>query len=833
MGGGTAESIHSLSDRSTEDLVHVSVLSDTDSPSSGMQSGAHSIEIERGTTQELARLLWSKSKVFLHPTARSVDNVPGWLSITQQSNSHVRLLSWLPEELVAQSDENERYIFVELDADSDVATASSPTLVSPPIIATDLRAFSIPLTALYSLLLQPPTLTSWYGSLQIFTTTDQSIPILFFHDLESRSTVLDRDRRAALLGTLGGSLSSNVPPSWGGEALIQQLRYFTHLLRSSLEPTLFLINPSKEDSEVHSSALFPDDEAANIAAVRGFTGVRLTQNHGSGRSILHQSLDTRAAEEIEYPDVVGAGMDNLSFSILHSFSKITRSARQAAQTAAASVLAHPLAKPILKNIPEPLAQFANVPGELTPSSQALARIQENAGVMGFDSARIYLAKWARVVAEEGERARRRERNGQSFDGRGKRGEEDSDFGPFEILASTYNIARPKTSRASASPIVLSEWKAWFDDDGKLLLDETEAKKRIFQRGLTDEARKRVWPFLLKVFPWTSNTKERGYMRSAMTVQYAAHKRRWQENPDVLDSERFAEEQHRVEIDCLRTDRTHPMFESPDLDPSEPFTVDNENASSHSSSNANVLAMQEILLTWVFGTEMPSPTSPLSSSDASMHQRNYVQSMSDLLAPIFVVAGGDHVEAYFGFSTLMERMKPNFLRDQSGIQKQLTELGGLIRIMDSAMWDHLESANSTNLFFSFRWILCSFKRELNFDDTMRLWENFWTEQYGNKFHLFVALAIIEQQRDVIIKYLRGFDEILKYINELSQTLDLDTILADAEVLYLTFKKVIESADARTRALDSMRAEDLRNTCGYTNTVDAPSEVESIVRGLLKG
>lgn len=48
-------------------------------------------------------------------------------------------------------------------------------------------------------------------------------------------------------------------------------------------------------------------------------------------------------------------------------------ARTAAQNAAQAVLSHPLAKPILKNIPEPIAQFANAPGELT-------RLQETAGV---------------------------------------------------------------------------------------------------------------------------------------------------------------------------------------------------------------------------------------------------------------------------------------------------------------------------------------------------------------------------------------------------------------------------------------------------------------------
>lgn len=49
-------------------------------------------------------------------------------------------------------------------------------------------------------------------------------------------------------------------------------------------------------------------------------------------------------------------------------------ARSAAQKTAQSVLSHPLAKPILRNIPDPIVQFANAPpAELT-------RLQETAGV---------------------------------------------------------------------------------------------------------------------------------------------------------------------------------------------------------------------------------------------------------------------------------------------------------------------------------------------------------------------------------------------------------------------------------------------------------------------
>lgn len=67
-------------------------------------------------------------------------------------------------------------------------------------------------------------------------------------------------------------------------------------------------------------------------------------------------------------------------------------------------------------------------------------------------------------------------------------------------------------------------------------------------------------------------------------------------------------------------------------------------------------------------------------------------------------------------------------------------------------------DALNLFFSFRWILCGFKRELSFEQTLQLWEVLWTDHLGTEFHLFVALAIIEDHRDVIIRYLREFDEV---------------------------------------------------------------------------
>jgi len=58
-----------------------------------------------------------------------------------------------------------------------------------------------------------------------------------------------------------------------------------------------------------------------------------------------------------------------------------------------------------------------------------------------------------------------------------------------------------------------------------------------------------------------------------------------------------------------------------------------------------------------------------------------------------------------------------------------------------------------------------------------------------------MSILEKHRNIIIRYLKEFDEVLKYVNELSQTLEPQPLLCQAEVLYLGFKGLVETTDRR--------------------------------------
>lgn len=93
--------------------------------------------------------------------------------------------------------------------------------------------------------------------------------------------------------------------------------------------------------------------------------------------------------------------------------------------------------------------------------------------------------------------------------------------------------------------------------------------------------------------------------------------------------------------------------------------------------------------------------------------------------------------------------------------QLTTLDHLVQLLDPKLYLHLQKVDSTNFFFFFRMLLVWYKREFEWLDVLRLWEGLWTDHLSSNFHLFIAVAILEKHRNVIMEHLKGFDEVLKY------------------------------------------------------------------------
>ncbi|KAJ3677231.1 hypothetical protein LUZ60_002955 [Juncus effusus] len=295
------------------------------------------------------------------------------------------------------------------------------------------------------------------------------------------------------------------------------------------------------------------------------------------------------------------------------------------------------------------------------------------------------------------------------------------------------------------PLSIEEWSAFLDNDGRVM-DSKALRKRVFYGGVDPELRKEVWKFLLGFYEYDSTYAEREFLCYEKEHEYETIKKQWK---SILPSQakrftKFRERKGLIDKDVVRTDRSVPYYEG--------------------DENKNVVILRDILLTYSFYN----------------FDLGYCQGMSDLLSPILYVMENES-NAFWCFVALMERLGPNFNRDQSGMHSQLLALSKLVELLDGQLHGYFKQTDCLNYFFCFRWILIQFKREFDYDQIMRLWEVIWTYYLSEHFHLYICVAILKRYKSRIMGEQMDFDTLLKFINELSGKINLDQSLRDAEAL----------------------------------------------------
>ncbi|KAJ3260360.1 GTPase activating protein [Chytriomyces hyalinus] len=490
-----------------------------------------------------------------------------------------------------------------------------------------------------------------------------------------------------------------------------------------------------------------------------------------------------------------------------------------------------------------------------PSISADPSEKDTDGIIDYEPARVYLAKWhhnlqiarakeanelhaegddnplaASVISDSGRLAMLKEDNEKvAAVNKPRLGVwdetvlADTGIGSFVVLSTDTTPPPPRVSRQP--PLSLQEWKLYFDEfipvphplprplrstaepsdlsesvihvstedasdasspineyatagDGKIIVAFTEIQRRIFVGGVDASVRPQVWRFLYGLYPWDSTHAERLRIKAEKSREYWRMKNEWIQVAEEMERRRqpggnedgasgddsdeaggnAAEEMYkdastRVDKDVPRTDRSHTFYNDENLTCVRPPGV------GPFSPHQNLL--RDILITYA-------------CSYPGSDKIGYVQGMSDLLSPILIVCDGDE--------------KKNFLVDGSGMRMQLETMQKLLRTTDPTLHAHLMRLDALNLFCCFRWFLCAFKREFTLQDTCVIWEvveSKWAAG-GPDFMYFIALAILDEHRDAILRCLLTFDELLKYVNDLSQTIPVNSILEAAELLYLRFR-----------------------------------------------
>uniref|UniRef100_A0A3Q1HW16 Uncharacterized protein n=1 Tax=Anabas testudineus TaxID=64144 RepID=A0A3Q1HW16_ANATE len=171
---------------------------------------------------------------------------------------------------------------------------------------------------------------------------------------------------------------------------------------------------------------------------------------------------------------------------------------------------------------------------------------------------------------------------------------------------------------------------------------------------------------------------------------------------------------------------------------------------------------------------------------------YVQGMCDLLAPLLVILD-DEAMAFSCFTELMKRMNQNFPHG-GAMDTHFANMRSLIQILDSELFELMhQNGDYTHFYFCYRWFLLDFKRELVYDDVFAVWETIWAAKYVSSSHfvLFIALALVEIYRDIILENNMDFTDIIKFFNEMAEHHNITQILTQARDLVCKVQMLIEN------------------------------------------
>lgn len=171
---------------------------------------------------------------------------------------------------------------------------------------------------------------------------------------------------------------------------------------------------------------------------------------------------------------------------------------------------------------------------------------------------------------------------------------------------------------------------------------------------------------------------------------------------------------------------------------------------------------------------------------------YMQGMCDLVAPLLVIFDDESL-SYGCFCKLMERMVENF-PNGGAMDMHFANMRSLIQILDSEMYDLMDShGDYTHFYFCYRWFLLDFKRELIYDDVFSTWEVIWAAKHVASAHfvLFLALALLETYRDIILSNSMDFTDVIKFFNEMAERHNAASILQLSRSLVLELQTIIEN------------------------------------------
>ncbi|EDV28919.1 uncharacterized protein TRIADDRAFT_52272 [Trichoplax adhaerens] len=367
-------------------------------------------------------------------------------------------------------------------------------------------------------------------------------------------------------------------------------------------------------------------------------------------------------------------------------------------------------------------------------------------------------------------------------------------------------------RSAQSPLTKEIWEKHIDKDGRVT-NEDKIRERIFKGGINPIDRKDVWKFLFGMYLFNSTFRERQALDEERAVRYFALRARWQfelrkynvyHQDDVnninSDEPVFMVVQKQVKLyacrqpfdenltlqairtidkDVPRTDRVIDFYQLVFIHVKvlmlTPYLME-QSLRRGEQGDKRLESLRHILIT--FAAFHPGVT--------------YAQGMNDVLSRFLVVLESE-VDAFWCFNYFIERVENDFR--ESGMLLKIASVQRLLMVLDSKLFEYLESLNASDLMICHSGHLepHSYEGAMAIEQ-QRILE---IEKGGGCVHglevdvnseftfdIFVSVAVLMIFRANIMKAADA-TEVFSCLNNLTTGMDLNTVIEVAECLFFIY------------------------------------------------
>ncbi|XP_071260024.1 small G protein signaling modulator 1 isoform X3 [Salvelinus alpinus] len=382
----------------------------------------------------------------------------------------------------------------------------------------------------------------------------------------------------------------------------------------------------------------------------------------------------------------------------------------------------------------------------------------------------------------------------------------------------HTIVKPDAPGDALGGLTAEVWQRFLQDC--TAYKEQELLRLVYFGGVDPSLRKEVWPFLLGHYQFGMSEADRKEVDEQVRACYEQTMSEWL-GCEAIVRQREKEQHAAALAKCSSISASVDNPSTVQRMMYRDSSVSNESSQSCSSdrqslarlqSDSDSSTQQELLDMytinlhriekdvqrcdrnyWYFTPANLEKLRNIMCSYIWQHlEIGYVQGMCDLLAPLLVILD-DEAMAFSCFTELMKRMNQNFPHG-GAMDTHFANMRSLIQILDSEIFELMhQNGDYTHFYFCYRWFLLDLKRELVYDDVFAVWETIWAAKDTSSGHfvLFIALALVEVYRDIILENNMDFTDIIKFFNEMAEHHNIKQILTLARDLVCKVQTLIEN------------------------------------------